>query len=157
MPATNIGSRWNAGDLEFFDTTTGANVLVLDTGALLGVGDQGERLPVVHFYTFASADGNVDNDQTITHQTEITGAWLIKVGAAGNAGANTVQLQTGAAVAISDAMNIQNAAASAVVRAATINPAANTIAAGGVLRIRTSKAQAADNNAIQVAVLGRRV
>ena len=157
MPATNVKSRWNAGNLEFYNALTGAIVLTLDTGGLMDVGDQNEQLPVLHYYTYASADGNTNNDQTLTHQTEIVDAWIVKLGAAGNAGANTVRIQTGAAVAISDAVSIRDAADGAINRIGTIDLTENVIAAGGVLRIRTEKAEGADDNAIRVVVVGRRV
>ena len=157
MPATNVKSRWNAGNLEFYNALTGAIVLTLDTGGLMDVGDQNEQLPVLHYYTYASADGNTNNDQTLTHQTEIVDAWIVKLGAAGNAGANTVQIQTGAAVAISDAVSIRDAADGAINRIGTIDLTENVIAAGGVLRIRTEKADGTDDNAIRVVVVGRRV
>lgn len=157
MPATNVKSRWNAGNLEFYNALTGAIVLTLDTGGLMDVGDQNEQLPVLHYYTYASADGDTNNDQTLTHQTEIVDAWIVKLGAAGNAGANTVQLQTGAAVAISDAVSIRDAADGAINRIGTIDLTENVIAAGGTLRIRREKAEGADDNAIRVVVVGRRV
>lgn len=157
MPVTNIKSRWNAGNLEFYNALTGETVLALSTGGLMDVGAQNEQLPILHYYTYASANGNVDNDQTLTNQTEIVDAWIVKLGAAGNAGANTVQLQTAAAAPISDAVSIRDAADGAINRIGTIDLTENVIAAGGVLRIRTAKAEGADNNAIRVVVVGRRV
>ena len=157
MPVTNVRSRWNAGNLEFYNGLTGDTLLAIDTGGLMDVGAQNEQMPILHYYTYATADGNTDNDQTLTYQTEIVDAWIVKLGAAGNAGASTVRLQTGAGVAISDAVSIRDAADGAINRIGTIDLTENTIAAGGVLRIRTEKAEGADDNAIRVVVVGRRV
>jgi len=113
-------------------------------------------LTVLHQFNLANAATGSTNI-TLTHKTQVIDAWVVKTAAgAGNAGASTVQvLSTGDA--ITDAMVIRNVADQAIVRAGTINDANHAIAAGGVLRVTRTKAEAGDNNACIVYVLGIRV
>lgn len=79
--------------------------------------------------TYVAADG--DTDVTLPVRTggwRVVDAYIISGGAAG-----TLQLKTGAGVAITDA--ITRGAANARTGAATIDLAAGTIASGGTLRI----------------------
>lgn len=62
--------------------------------------------------------------------------WIVKTGAGEGAVASTIQLQTLAGVAISDAISLNGVADQTIVRGAAINDANHTIAAGGGLRLR---------------------
>lgn len=155
MPTTNVRSKWDAGNLVFYDAAEGNTILQLDQEALLTVGNGDEQLAVQQYHLVINADGNRNIDIELTHNTEILDAWVIKAGAAGNAGANTVQLQLGDATAVTDAMNIRDAADGAIVRAGTIDLTENRILAGGTLRIRMAKAENADNNAVRVMFVAR--
>ena len=152
-----VKSEWIGGNLVFAQAATGSTILSVDAGGRMTVGNGAEQVPVVHYYAVANDDGNRDIDVTLTYQTEIIDAYVIKLGAAGNAGASSVALQTAAAAPITGAMNIRDAGDGEIVRAATIDLTENTIAAGGTLRIRMAKADNADNNAVRVVVTGRRV
>lgn len=98
-------------------------------------------IPVVH--RFDVADGaTADIDFVLTHKTRIIDAWLVKTANASSNDANSMQLQTAAAAAITDAMSLQNVADTTIVRATQINDANHEIAAGGTLRIRRVRAVA---------------
>ena len=155
MPVTKVRSKWNQGALEFYEPHDGRKILGLDEEALLSVGDGEEQLLVQQYHTIINADGDRNADITLTHNTEIVDAWVIKAGAAGNAGASTVQLQLADGTPITDAMNVRDAADGAIVRAATIDLTENRILAEGTLRIRVEKAENADNNAMRVVFVAR--
>ncbi len=109
-------------------------------------------VPVMHRIDSPdSASG--DTDVTLTHKTMVTDVWLVKTGGAGGA-SDTITVKS-TATAITDAIDI-NVADKIVKRAATIDDASATIAAGGVLRISRAKVAAA-NVACTVYVLGLRV
>jgi len=77
-----------------------------------------------------------DIDTVLPDKFEVVDVTCIKQGGAG--AGNTMQVQTGAGVVISDA--IACAVDKTVTRAGTIDPASSTIAAGGTLRIHAVKA-----------------
>ena len=109
-------------------------------------------IPVVHRFSIADqATGDVD--YVLVHALRIMNVTVIKRAAAG-AGANTIQIQTGAGAAITDAMVI-NIADNAVVGAATIDDATHEIADGGVLRVHVVRA--AGTSGCDVYVSGLRV
>lgn len=157
MPVTNVKSKWVAGNLVFYAEATGETILTVDKAGLMGLGDNDEQAPVLNAYTIA--DGATANaDFELTHKSRIIDAWVVKVGAAGNAGANTIQIKNDDNDNITDAMNIRDAAAGAIVRAGVIDPTEHVIdPTDNELRITKTKAEAADNNACLVYVLTMRV
>jgi len=109
-------------------------------------------IPIVHRLSIPDmATGNVD--YVLVHAMRIMSVQVYKRGAAG-AGANTVQLQTGAGVAITDAMVI-NIADNVGVGPATIDDATHEIADGGILRVAIVRI--AGNSQCDVYVSGLRV
>lgn len=90
-------------------------------------------------FEFSVADGaTADLDFVIANKFEIREVLIEKRGGAGGA-VNTIQVQTGGGVAITDAISI-NIADNTLARSATVDDANSTIAAGGTLRIRRVKA-----------------
>lgn len=156
MPVTKIRSTWIDGNL-VFQNEDGETILSIDKEGLLELGGEGEQMPVMHYYEVSNDDGDRNIDKEITHKTEILDAWVIKLGDAENNDDNTVQLQDDDGTAITDEMDIQNKSDGEIVRAGEIDLDENVIEAGEDLRIRMEKSNNSDNNAVRVAVLGRRV
>ncbi len=128
------------------DTLTPASMAEVADGALMG------GFPISYRFSVPDA-ATGDVDFVLTHKTRITDAHCIKTGGAGGA-ANTIQIQTGGGVAISDIMSI-NIADTAIVRCATLDDATWEIADGGTLRIHRVKV--GGNAECQVVVRGFRV
>lgn len=102
-------------------------------------------VPVLHKFVIpAGITGDVDF--VLTHKTELVDVTLKKTVAAGG-GAGTIQLQTGAAVAISNAMSI-DVADQTVIRAGTLDDATHEIAAGGTLRFRRTRTASTDESCL---------
>lgn len=132
-------------ELEGF-AVDGSNVAAtLENNARAGV-------PVLHYFLILNAaTGNVD--VVVEHRIAVVDAWVVKQGAAGGAG-DTVQVTDGEDAAITEVMSI-NVADRAVVRAAQIDDATSVIPANGILRVKRTKASAA-NVRCTVFVLGVR-
>lgn len=95
-------------------------------------------IPVVFTRDIADA-ASADYDMVIAEKCEVIDVLVQKRSTAAGANANTVQVKAGA-TAISDAISINGAADTDIKRAAKIDDAAATIAAGGTLRISVVKA-----------------
>jgi hypothetical protein len=109
-------------------------------------------IPIVHRLSIADqATGNVD--YVLVHGIRILQVQVVKRAAAG-AGANTIQIQTAAGAAITDAMVI-NVNDNVSVWAATIDDATHEIADGGTLRVAVTRA--AGTSGCDVYVYGLRV
>lgn len=108
------------------DGTVAANVADLNTEGGL---EQVFIIPVANVATH-------DVDVVVTHDIRVIDAHVVKTGGAGGA-ADTIQIQTGAGAAISDAMNT-NIADQAIVRAGAIDDATHRIAATGTLRVHSN-------------------
>ena len=110
-------------------------------------------IAVVHRLSIADqASGNVD--YVITHKLRVIDAWCVKEAADGHATEDTIQVSNGAS-AITDAMAIGAPNDTGITRAAAINDANQTIAAGGTLRIAVVKGSSGGNNTqCQVYVMG---
>ena len=98
--------------------------------------NQGGGIVLMHRLDIADAATN-DVDIVTVHKERLLDAWLVKTGGAGAAG-NTIQVKNGA-TAITNAMDT-NVADQAVVRVGTIDDASHEIAAGGTLRVTSTKA-----------------
>lgn len=108
------------------DGTVAGNVADLNTeGGLM----QTFIIPVANVATH-------DVDVVVTHTIRVIDAWVVKTGGAGGAG-DTIQVQTGAGAAITDAMNT-NVADTTIVRAGAIDDATHRIAAAGTLRVHSN-------------------
>jgi|GEM_PF-965371 len=119
---------WEQGQLAAngFDGTIAADVPDLNTEGGLTLTFV---IPVTNVATH-------DVDVVSTHDIRVIDAWFVKTGGAGGA-ADTIQVQTGAGAAISNAMDA-NIADQAIVRAGTIDDATHRIAAAGTLRIHSN-------------------
>lgn len=115
-------------------------------------------LPVVHRITLADTGAATTNtDLVLTHKTMVLDAWTVKTSTAAlNNDTNTIQILN-STNAITDALSIRNVADTAITRFTQINDANATIAAGGTLRIAQALANATDDNACDVYILGVRV
>ena len=93
--------------------------------------------PVVIYRVPVAAGATADVDTlTTTHAVRVVDAWLVKTVGAGVAVASTIQVQTAAAAAVTDAISINNLADTRLARAAQINDANHEFAAAAVIRIR---------------------
>ncbi len=155
MPVTKVKSRWDNGSLIFYEEANGRTILTLDEEALLQAGAGQEQLLVHQYHTVINADGDRNVPIEVTHNTEILDAWVIKAGAAGNAGASTVAIQLADGTPITNAINIRDAADGAILGATTIDLTENRVPAGDSIRIRLEKAENADNNAVRVVIAAR--
>lgn len=108
-------------------------------------------IPVLHQINVPTDCCVGDIDVTLTHKTRVIDAWFVLEEAGIMSG--TLQVKNGA-TAITDAMDASGSD-TAVVRAATINDAAQEIAASGTLRV--TSAGGASQGAATVYVLGVRV
>ncbi len=122
-------------------STNGASVGNVADGNLIG------GIPVIHVITVGDV-ATGDTDEVLADKTEIIGTWCQKTNGAG--AANTMQLQTGGGVAISDAMAC--AVDNAITYAASLDDENTVIAAGGTLRVHHVKAAGTGNG--RVFVLG---
>lgn len=115
-------------------------------------------IPVWHFVSLATTGATTTNtDVVLTHKTKILDAFVVKTSAAAaNNDANTVQILS-STNAITDALSIRNKADTDLTRFTQVNDANQTIAAGGTLRVARVLANASDNNACDVYILGLRV
>jgi hypothetical protein len=85
-------------------------------------------------------DGATGNtDVVVGPSEEITDVVVRKLGGAGGAG-DTIQVQTGAGVAITDAMSLNGKNAGDLVRPASVSAASSVIPAAGTIRIHRVKA-----------------
>ena len=158
MPVTNIRSKWDGGDLVFYEEASGDTILKIDTDGILNLGDAGEQPQVTHYFELSDEDGTDNEDRELTHKTEILDAWVVKVGAAGSAGGSSiVQVQDKDGNAITDEIDIHDDADKVITRAGEIDVSNNTIEAGDNLRVHRNKDNNDDDNACRVVVVGRRV
>jgi len=109
------------------------------------------------FFQVNMVNGATQNfDMVIPIQMFICNMFIVKIGGNGAVG-DTVQLQTGAGVAITDAVSINVVDTTVIGNVATCDDATNTIAAGGTLRIRRVNGGAGGNTAAAVSVIGFRL
>ncbi len=94
---------------------------------------------------------DIEMDSTVT----ILDAWLIKKGAAGSAGASTIQLKDDGEDDITEALSIAGKGDKTITRFTTIDPAEATIEEGDDLNIVLTKAEGADNNAMELYILAQ--
>lgn len=127
----------------------GTNVANVANGNLVG------GIPVLHRFDVADA-ATGDTDYVITQKEFIVNVWLLKTANASSADANSIQLQTGAGTAITDAISLNNVPDTTIVRAGTIDDATALIAAGGTLRIHRVRAVAGGQIGCTVFVLAYR-
>ncbi len=115
-------------------------------------------LPILYRITLADTGAATTNtDVTLTHKTRIVDAWFVKTGGdALNNDVSTLTIKNGT-TAISDVLSIQNKSDKTITRFTTLDDAQYDIAAAGTLRIEQILANATDNNAGEVYVLGIRV
>ena len=125
---------------------TGKSVANTANAAVIG------GLEVVHRIAIADA-ATADTDVVLTHKTMVTDVLVIKTAGNGGSG-DTIQVKNGS-TAITDAISI-NINDKVMARAASIDDAQQTIAAGGTLKVTCTKAAAA-NVACIVIVRGLRV
>jgi hypothetical protein len=142
-----VPAIWHNRTADVFRVQLGSGQIA-DVAMLAAAPDTDPRgaLPAEHRVVIpAGATGNVD--VTLTYEGEVIDVVLHKTGSPGG-GAGTIQLVNAAsAAAITDAMSI-NVQSGGVVRAATIDPTQNTIAAGGVLRLVRTRVLSADENCV---------
>lgn len=93
---------------------------------------------VVYTRTIADA-ASADYDVVVAEKVEVIDVIVRKQSLAAGANANTVQVKSTGNV-ISDAISVNGKAVGDLVRAANINPANNTINAGGTMRVSIVKA-----------------
>lgn len=110
-------------------------------------------IPVVHRVDIANAATN-SVDTVLKHKTRVIDVWVVKTDGAGGL-SDTIQVKNGATNVITDAID-NNKADKVVTHALTIDDAYHEVAAGGTLRVTSTKASAA-NVACTVYVLGIRV
>jgi len=123
-------------------STLAANSLEGTVAANIADGNLIGGIQLLHIIPVANgATGNID--YVLTHTERIVNAWLVKTNASSGAFASSVALQTGAGVAITDAMALNAVADTTIVRATTIDDATHRIAAGGTLRVRRVQADPA--------------
>ena len=133
------------GELENFAVDGASVAATIENSARSGV-------PVLHYFlVLNAATGNVD--LILEHRVGILDVWLIKQSAAGGAW-DTIQVTDGEDAPITEAMSI-NVADQTVVRATQINDATAVIPANGILRVKRTKASAANVRCV-VVVLGVR-
>lgn len=86
------------------------------------------------------ATGNVDYAGLTGFAFKVLDAFFLKRGGGVGVAVDTIQVQTAAGAAISDAVSINGLVDQGIARAASINPANNAIAAGVGLRVAVVKA-----------------
>lgn len=108
---------------------TGAKVAVVGDANIVG------GIPVL--FRINIADASADTDVVMTHKVRVLDAWFRSSGIAAHAANDTVQLKNGAN-AITDAI-AKTATVNSLVRAGTISPTYEEIAAAGTLRVTAVK------------------
>ena len=120
----------NTGAVTLGQIVTGAKVANVANANVIG------GVPVVFRADLADASGDVDI--VSTHKVRILDA-VVRARGTNGANANTVQIFNGAN-ALSDAMALQNKSSGDLIRAASLVVAQQDIAAGGTLKITSTKA-----------------
>lgn len=108
---------------------TGAKVAVVANANVVG------GIPVL--FRINIADASADTDVVMTHKVRVLDAWFRSSGIAAHAANDTVQLKNGAN-AITNAI-AKTATVNSLVRAGTIDPTYEEIAAAGTLRVTAVK------------------
>lgn len=165
MSHTNVKSEWVSGNLVFYDKTntaiatfngatgdfavgqalTVAGVTVDETTLAADEQDAGNvaevadvnvvgGIPILYRITATTLTGDVD--VTLTYKSRVIDVWAV-ASAAGGA-SDTITVKNGT-TAITDALDL-NVSDKVLVRAATIDDAANEIAAAGTLRVSGASA-----------------